>query len=321
MLEHAAHPSASPQHRRRFDLRAILRSEKSFSHPVIGQPLLNTAGLHLLRMKTSDASVALRRQRSLRWASAEAAAVYATLRRDGIALCHDLLPAAAFQALAGEIRARLGELEQQRPLPTDADVGFGPKRAFPGGFDRFDGGSLNRFVVIDPAYTPEAAAWVRSQRVLGLCEISSTLRPPSSKFWIQQLVQAGDAGPFDIQKELHRDTFHAAYKLWYFLDDVQPEHGPFEYVVGSQRMTRRRLSWEYAQSRKARSLDAESQNGSFRISEQTLAELGLPAARGFPVPANTLLIADVRGFHRRGHAVAGAVRNAIHVNLRPHPFR
>jgi len=314
------HASASPHKPGRFDLGAILRSEKSFSHPWVGQPWLNALGLHLLRVKGSDASVALRLRRARASAGPEAQRVVRALERDGVAVCPGFLPEPEYQALAHEVSALLAELARGVPLPTDPDHGFGPKRPFAGGFDRFDGGSLNRFVAID-ARTPHSSGLVRSERVLGLCEAATTLRPASSKFWIQQLIQGGDDDLFDIQKELHRDTFHAAYKLWYFLDDVEREHGPFEYVPGSQRMSARRLWWEYAQSTRARSLDAESRNGSFRVSEAELARLGLPAARAYPVPANTLLIADVRGFHRRGRARSGAVRNAIHVNLRPHPFR
>jgi hypothetical protein len=320
MSARPVHASASSRKSGRFDLGAILRSEKSFSHPLIGQPWLNALGLHLLRVKGSDASVALRLRRARASAGPEAQRVVRALEQDGVAVCPGFLPDPEFRALAREVSGLLAQLAKSVPLPTDADPGFGPKRPFPGGFDRFDGGSLNRFASID-ARTPHCSGFIRSERVLGLCEAATTLRPAGSKFWIQQLIQGGDDNVFDIQKELHRDTFHAAYKLWYFLDDVAPEHGPFEYVPGSQRMSARRLWWEYAQSTRARSLDAESRNGSFRVSEAELARLELPQVRAYPVPANTLLIADVRGFHRRGRARSGAVRNAIHVNLRPHPFR
>jgi hypothetical protein len=305
---------------RRLDLGALLRREKSFSHEVIGQPWLNAMGLHLWRVKMSDASVAWRKRRQPD-AAPEDGGKLARLATHGVALWPDFLPAAEFVQLQLEIKQRLQELERERPLPRDADPGFGPKRPFAGGFDRFDGGSLNRFLAIDPNQTPHSHALVSSARLLALCVAGSTLRPAVSKFWIQQLVQGGATVHFDVQQELHRDTFHAAYKLWYFVDEVRREHGPFEYVEGSQHMTAQRLWWEYRRSLRARSLDAESKNGSFRIAESELAALGLGAARAFPVPANTLLIADVRGFHRRGAAQAGAARLAIHANLRPHPFK
>lgn len=314
---HRSHTAAKAA--RRFDLAAVVRSEKSFSHPVIGQPLLNRVGLHLWRIKASDVSVALRKRGAQ--AAPEDMGLIEQLTSDGVAVCPNFLPEQEFARLHGEAMQRFAQLEREQPLPQDADVGFGPKRPFAGGFDRFDGGSLNRFVAIEAVHTPHCAAFISSPRMLALCGAGTTLRPKPSKFWLQQLIQAGPEAPFDIQQELHRDTFHAAYKLWYFLDEVRPEQGPFEYVIGSQKMTPQRLSWEYRRSLRARELDAESHNGSFRVAEAELAALSLGAPRAFPVPANTLLLADVRGFHRRGAALAGGQRYAIHANLRPHPFK
>ena len=47
----------------------------------------------------------------------------------------------------------------------------------------------------------------------------------------------------------------------------------------------------------------------------------LLAAETFPVSANTLLVANVRGFHRRGLVTQERARRvAIHASLRPSAF-
>ena len=52
----------------------------------------------------------------------------------------------------------------------------------------------------------------------------------------------------------------------------------------------------------ARSPDAMTREGSLRIEEAVLARLGYPAPRKLAVAANTLVIADTSGLHRRGIA-------------------
>jgi hypothetical protein len=112
-------------------------------------------------------------------------------------------------------------------------------------------------------------------------------------------------------------------KAWYFLEDVNSEDGPFHYVPGSHRLTRRRIKWEYAESiRRSESGKTrhETAGGAFRPDENDVQELGLPDAIPLIVKKNTLVIADTLGFHKRGQAVAGKERIAIWVNSRVNPF-
>ena len=110
-------------------------------------------------------------------------------------------------------------------------------------------------------------------------------------------------------------------KFWYFLWPVEPQDGPFEYVPGSHRLGARRLQWEQrtadAAIRHQRQPDV---SGSFRINENALAELELPAPKAFTCPANTLVLADVFGFHRRGSALPGRRRLSLYGWNRPYPF-
>src|SRR5436190_1683160 len=97
----------------------------------------------------------------------------------------------------------------------------------------------------------------------------------------------------DPQTALHADTFHPTVKAWLFLTDVAADAGPFTYVPGSHRLTPERIAWERRMSLAARhSADPEIRQGSFRITPDELAALGLPEPRIFAVPANTLIVAD-----------------------------
>lgn len=273
-------------------------------------------GLHPARIALANVALELRRRQRavLGWTKE-----LEPLRRDGVMVVEDLLSPVRFEALGREVRGLVGRLEREHPFPAPAGVGFGPKRPFPGGFDRFDGATLNRFVGIDGGM-PEANALVREPRLVRIAELAAGFRHRPSRFWIQQLVHGVEDDNPDDQKLLHRDTFHSTVKLWFFLGDVAEEDGPFAYVMGSHRTTRARYQWEYERALGCSTPGSRSTSGSFRIDESELPAMGLPAPTRFPVKANTLVIADVRGFHRRSRARAGARRLAVHASLRLWPF-
>lgn len=296
----------------------IFSAEKSFGHAWVGHATLNRLGLHLARIGLADAALWLRR-RSL--PSGGSSAELATLRRDGVLIVPAALPAARFDAVAAEVRARVRAADARCPRPANGgERGFGAKRPFAGGFDRFDGGTLNRFVDVTEADTPRTWEALRSAHLARPCALGSGFRHRPERFQIYVTVAGDERTNPDPQRALHRDTFHSTVKVWLFLDDVRAADGPFEYVIGSHRVDRRRAAWEHQRARAASAVDATARGGSFRITEPELARLGLPAPRAFPVAANTLVVADVRGFHRRGGASPGAERLALYGNLRLWPF-
>lgn len=293
----------------------VVGARKDFTGRVLGSPRLNRLGLHPARIVLSELCVSARRlPLRLRYG-----ALPSTFHRDGVLVAEAFLPADVFAAVRNEARARAQEIAKRHPRPRRIARGFGAQRPFEGGFDRFDGGTLNRFVAID-ALTPLAARAIRDPRLSALSAMSAGALPRPERFWIYETIHGDEAAAPDLQKELHRDTFHSTIKLWLFLEDVRPEDGPFEYVVGSHRPTRSRLRWEHAQACARTSPEHPRRGGAFRIDEAELASLGLGPPRPLPVPANTLVLADTRGFHRRGHAPEGASRLAIYANLRTPPF-
>jgi hypothetical protein len=170
------------------------------------------------------------------------------------------------------------------------------------------------------ADAPNLRRFVRDGRFLALSNyVGSRLKHPFCQ--VQILKRDFAANESDPQKSVHIDTFHPTLKGWFFLDDVGAEQGPFHYVPGSHRLSRRRLKWEYAQSLKARhSPNEHVAAGSFRASPEDLDEMGLPQPVPVTVKANTLVLADTVGFHRRGEAQDDGARRAIYVFMRTNPF-
>ena len=148
------------------------------------------------------------------------------------------------------------------------------------------------------------------------------------KYFTNTFAQRVDNDPNDNdnQKNSHVDTFFPAIKWWYFPDEVKVEHGPLCYAKNSCYPHDAYLDWIYHESLKC--LDGsyeewklkDHEEGSFRASDEELKNMGLEI-KPVTVEANTLVIANVAGFHRRGDTTVRHVRNAIHGSIRiDNPF-
>lgn len=290
---------------------ALLTTEKSFAHPWIGNPRSNRLGLHVARIVVADAFD------RVRWALHAPAPCdrgwIETLRRDGIVAIPEFLPAAQFATVRDEVMSSITDSLERFPPRSNTRPGFGSKEPFELGFDRFDGGTLNRYLSIG-ASTPATRELIRGERFRRLYTSAQGRGVSPSALSIYYLRHGTTR---DDQKDLHRDTFHFTIKCWYFVKAVAFGDGPLMYVKGSNHSDRRRLAWEHEQALAA---SARRTGGAFRITAAELAALDLPAPTAFTVPANTLVIADTHGFHRRGDASAGAERFSIYGGMRRSPY-
>ncbi len=298
----------------------ILTAEKRFSDRWIGSSLLNRAGPHRRRMALAERCAAMRRRAGPR-IDEDLACTVAKLDRDGYVVLPDFLAPEQVERLAREVEPVAAQSETRQPSGKRNQTGFGAKIPFEGGFDRYDGATLNRFLEIDQVAMPHAASFARDPRLAKLTRriVGLPHRPEKTQIY---LTRHGDEGQgHDIQKDLHHDTFFSAMKFWYFIRPVCPDDGPFAYVPGSHRLTERRLQWE---QRTADDIidkhNHPNHGGSFRIGADKLASLGLPQPVSLACPANTLVIANVLGFHRRSNALPMSSRLALYGWLRPFPF-
>lgn len=277
---------------------SIFSTAKSFEkNPVLGNRLLNRMGLHVARGVLAHL---MTRWRLLLLSWMVPAAERRKFRRDGYLAIPDVLPATTFAALRREALSFDGDMRRMCQGDTYTYLGLIDAQA--------------------RAAMPAAAVTLGNRRLVRLMMYTgAAARYP---LFFVHCIKNGVAGvSADPQKDLHTDTFHPTMKAWLFLDDVDETNGPFNYVPGSHRLSWRRLRWEYAKSIAGRDLENRyARRGSLRISEAELTERGFGTPLPLKVPANTLVIADTFGFHRRGAARPGSSRLALYAYSRGNPF-
>ncbi len=175
------------------------------------------------------------------------------------------------------------------------------------------------------------AIFARDPLFVALAEhvIHRQVRPPLTLVYQQLEAPEGYADDKDREQLLHRDKFFSCAKAIYFPDPVTAADSPFVYCPGSHRLSRERLRFEYAisvrdaQLRAGRlaSLEPDDLIGFERsrtvVGPEFRARLGLQE-RPVTCAANTLIMVNNRGFHRRGELQPGARRRSLWVNFYPY---
>jgi len=276
----------------------LLTGTKSFAdNPIIGSAALNRRGLHVRRLLLAHRLAAMRRAML---AGRVGADDRAALERDGFLIKPDFLPPDLFRALLAEVKAHRGP-----------------------GRETIQGDTVTRRIALDPKALSVLPA---VRKVIELPAFQGITRYVNSfdvepMFYLQTILTHVRKGPPDPQLKLHSDAFQPSVKAWLFLTDVEERRAPFMYVPGSHKPTGARLAWEKAMSI-AVSGEGErlSRRGSFRIDPAELPALDLPPPMAVAVKANTLVVADMYGFHARGLSDQPTMRVEIWAYGRHSPF-
>ena len=277
----------------------VATAAKSFEkNPVLGSPALNRQGLHLLRREWAR-RMAERRRALL--GQALPPEDRAALLRDGFLVRENFLPDETFAAMRAEIFSQRIEAREY-----------------------IDGYSLTRLIPLDAqtlGRLPATAAALAFPPYQALHDYANSFRQKPFQF-VQTIFSNFRAAEPDIQSDFHIDTFHPTVKSWLFLEDVAEGEAGFTYVPGSHLPNRRHLAWERRVSiGAATSPDRSTREGSLRIEPDELARLGYEPPRKFAARANTLIVADTSGFHRRGVTDRQTRRIAIWSYARSTPFK
>lgn len=237
-----------------------------------------------------------------------------TLSKKGILIIPNFLPNSEFLDVYKECRDYADKIDQTNPLTAHKKSKAILKDG--AGADYYDGATVNRQLDINQENTPITWQLCNNKKLIkSLKKMTGLTKKPSFK--ICQNIHGDENVAHDSQKDLHKDTFHNTYKLWYYMEAVTIDSGPFNYIPTSNRLTLRRLWWEY---RKSIAHSKTNQGGAFRVSDIEKKEMNLPPLESISVEPNTLILANTRGFHCRGEASSDVRRFSLYCPMRPLAF-
>lgn len=280
-----------------FSLISVLTKAKDFSrNPVIGSKTLNRWGLHRWRLKTAGQ---IGRWRSGWLKGGIAREQIDAFEKNGFVAVPDFLSSDEVASVRDELLDFNGEA--RRMVQGDCWT----ERIL------LTASRLKQF--------PTVKKLVKRRDFKRLLAFTAT-KWHVPLFYIQRIHHLEDQ-PEDPQKTMHSDTFHPTMKAWLFLEDIQPDMGPFTYVPGSHKFSEKRAAYETEIALSHETLsEHRSGRGSIRANEDALQRMGMNPRQGLCFKAGTLVLANTNGYHGRGQATPGATRLEIFTYSRVSPF-
>lgn len=261
---------------------------------VIENRMLNQIGVQVFRMLLARLDYHLRPTKIDEAVKDQVA----ELKREGIVLLRDFLPASDFGLLRSECLKTLDQcrdkVEVQRPGPNSLEVIYA----------RDFGDDLDAY----------ASRFFDEPQLHAIAEAVEK-RPLAGKFGVrllERLTQQPGAEEKDPETDLHSDIFYSVHKAWLYLSDVELADGPLVYVKRSHRLSPTQIIYVYKES-------CGPNAGSRRITAEEVRRLGFQETI-VTCPQNTLVIANTFGYHRRLMGQPGRQRLALNLSLRAKPF-
>lgn len=275
---------------------------------VLGGRLVNTMGLQVARAVKDRTLWHTRRSRVTEATSS----AYETLRRDGVVVLPNFLPDDVFRRVREEYEASKADAAC-RWTPFGENFG------------------CNEIFVSDYAdrYPNTSQAFHRSEFLLDLAAAVSrrrpTYKPHVSFFTVSKPEPHEPHTDLDYNQFVHADRHYAFIKAFFYIGDVGEDDAPFSYARGSHEMSLARARFEYDYSLRYCRVRAGGQE---RTAEQLLASQSLRECaerlltdmgcrcRPIVAKANTLIVANNQGFHRRGELRSSRARATINIDFK-----
>ena len=130
-------------------------------------------------------------------------------------------------------------------------------------------------------------------------------------------VETKDEKKNDINSYWHVDTYHNTHKAWIYLTDIENKNGPFNYIESSNRLSISRLIWEYYNS----VVGIFKKNYRPFFLDKKFSLIKEKKLIVMTCPKNSFMFANTHGFHRRGYARPGYLRDGISFYTRENPYK
>ena len=277
----------------------------------VGPLTANRLGLQLFRVLKDRA---LWHTRSFELTTPEAREAYETIERDGIVVIPDFL-SDADHALVQE------EYAASRKDPAEGTTYFGPNF-----------GAKELYTSDHPERYPHTNRLLRDNKLIlevaaAVPRRQQTYRPATHFFTVEKGNPDEAHVDLDGAQFVHPDRHYPFVKAFYYINDVDETNSPYCYAPGSHKIDLRRLVFEYVHSvtwskggrdpfHNVRTEEGIEQEKELRdLCEKYLADRGYPC-KPIMAKANTLVLSNNCGFHRRGEYIGPRPRQTVQMDYK-----
>ena len=270
---------------------------------ILPSPLANKIGIPVLRTLLADILIKLRRLKNCRPKDD----YEKKLIEDGIVVIPNFLPDEDFKELKSEF---------DNNISVSEDVKIVKKGSMQVNIRKVEKNEYEKF--------PAMKKFARNKQLIRLISVGEGIKVVDElkKFDLEKTIFGDPDKDTDGNVPFHADIHFHSHKVLYYMSDVTEEGGPFIYCKNSHLNNLDRLWFEFKRGqlkdahiegwRIQQHLDKKFFNNYFSKLKNQEYKVACPA--------NTLVIANVHGFHKRGESISGVERSLIRIPHRYNPL-
>ena len=269
---------------------------------IIPSPLANKFGVPVLRTIFANMLIKLRRYKNCRPQNDDEN----KLINEGIIIIPNFLPEQDFSQLKDEFD-KISNSDNQR-IVKKGSMQVSVHYVKDNDFDKF----------------PAIKKFAMNKRLIRLIATAEGIKVADQlKKLDLETTKFGDPkNDSDPNIPFHADVHFHSHKVLFYMNDVKMDCGPFVYCKNSHKNKLGRLIFEFMRGQLS-----DSHKEGWRIQKhldkfffKTYFQKLLKEEIKVACPANTLVIANVHGFHKRGESIPGVERTLIRIPFRYNPL-
>ena len=270
---------------------------------IVPSPLANKIGVPVLRTLLADILIKLRRLKNCRPKDD----YEKKLIGDGIVVIPNFLPDEDFKELKSEFDNNISISENVK-IVKKGSMQVNIRKVEQNEYEKF----------------PAMKKFARNKQLIRLISVGEGIKVVDElkKFDLEKTIFGDPDKDTDGNVPFHADIHFHSHKVLYYMSDVTEEGGPFVYCKNSHLNNLDRLLFEFKRGqlkdahiegwRIQEHLDKKFFNNYFNKLKNQEYKVACPA--------NTLVIANVHGFHKRGESISGVERSLIRIPYRYNPL-
>lgn len=270
---------------------------------ILPSPLANKLGIPVLRTIIANLIIRIRRFKNCRPKND----YEKTLIRDGIIVIPDFLPEEEFRQLKQEINDGMSDPKEI----IVANNGSSKSTLY-----TFHKEKYNNFSAIQK--------FAKNKQLIRLIAVAEGMKVFNEidSFRFEKTIFGNPKEDTDNNIPFHADVHFHSHKVLFYMDNVTEDEGPFGFCLKSHKNNFDRLWFELKRGQLKDShksswrIEDHLDNKFFKNYFQKLMRMKYKVV-GKP---NTLIIANVHGFHQRGQALEGTNRSIIRIPYRYNPL-